>query len=79
MVEVKELAEKILDFLYEEDQSRGHLEVHMGALYKRFDKQASIEVVLQAIEFLVDRDLIAPASYALTAKGRRERNIRQKT
>ena len=78
MVEVKELAERILDYLYEEDQSRGRLEVHIASLYKRFDKHASYEVVLQAIGFLVDRDLIAPASYALTAKGRREHNIRQK-
>jgi hypothetical protein len=79
MVEVKELADRILEYLCEEDQSRGHLEVHIAALYKRFDKHTSYEVVLQAIEFLIDRDLIAPASYTLTAKGRREHNIRQKT
>ena len=78
MVEIKELAEKILEFLHEEDESRGHLEIHMAALYKRFEKQTSYEVVLQAIEFLVDRDLIAPASYSLTAKGRRELNLKRK-
>jgi RNA binding exosome subunit len=78
MVEIKELAEKILEFLHEEDESRGHLEIHMAALYKRFEKQASYEVVLQAIEFLADRDLIAPTSYSLTAKGRREHNLKRK-
>jgi len=78
MVEIKELAEKILEFLHEEDESRGHLEIHMAALYKRFEKQASYEVVLQAIEFLVDRDLIAPTSYSLTAKGRRQHNLKRK-
>jgi transcriptional regulator NrdR family protein len=77
MVEIKELAEKVLEFLHEEDASRGRLEVHMAALYKKFEKQASYEVVLQAIEFLVDRDLIAPASYTLTAKGRREHNLKR--
>ena len=78
MVEIKELAEKVLEFLHEEDASRGRLEVHMAALYKRFEKQASYEVVLQAIEFLADRDLIAPTSYSLTAKGRREHNLKRK-
>ena len=78
MVEIKELAEKVLGFMHEEDASRGRLEVHMAALYKRFEKQASYEVVLQAIEFLADRDLIAPASYSLTAKGRREHNLKRK-
>ncbi len=78
MVGIKELAEKILEFLHEEDESRGHLEIHMATLYKRFEKQASYEVVLQAIEFLVDRDLIAPTSYSLTAKGRREHNLKRK-
>ena len=77
MVEIKELAENVLEFLREEDATRGHLEVHMAALYRRFEKQASYEVVLQAIEFLVDRDLIAPASYTLTAKGRREHNLKR--
>lgn len=79
MVEIRELAEKILEFLHGEDESRGHLEVHMADLYKKFEKQASYEVVLQAIEFLVDRDLIAPTSYSLTAKGRREHNLKRKS
>ena len=79
MVEIKELAEKILEYLNTEDQTRGHLEVPISKLYKHFEKQTSYEVVIQAIEFLVDRDLIAPSSYSLTAKGRREHSLKQKT
>lgn len=78
MVEVKILAGKILDFLHEEEEKRGHLSVQIAALYKTFEKEASYEAVQQAIGFLVDRDFIAPFSYSLTAKGRRERGLRQK-
>lgn len=71
MVEVKRLAEKILDFFYEEAKRRGRLNIPIAVLYKTFEEQASYDVMQQAIKFLVDRDLIAPFSYSLTAKGRR--------
>jgi hypothetical protein len=73
MVEVKQLAANILDFLHEETEKRGHHEIPIASLYKTFEKQATFDMVQQAVKFLVDRDLIAPSSYSLTAKGRRER------
>jgi hypothetical protein len=79
MVELKRLAEMILDFLHEEDEKRGHLNIPVATLYTRFEKEASYEVIQQAIRFLGDRDLIAPFSYSLTAKGRREHGLREKT
>jgi hypothetical protein len=79
MVEVKGLAEKILEFLHEQEQKRGHLHVTIATVYKTFEKEAPYEVIQQAIRFLADRDLIAPFSYSLTAKGRRERSLRVKT
>ncbi len=78
MVEVKRLAEKILDFLHEEEEKRDRLNLPISVLYKTFEKEATYEAVQQAIAFLVDRDLIAPFSYSLTAKGRRERGLRLK-
>ena len=79
MVEVKGLAEKILGFLHEQEERRGHLHVTIATLYKTFEKEATYEVIQQAIRFLEDRDLIAPFSYSLTAKGRREHGLRRKT
>lgn len=78
MVEIKKLAEEILGFFHEADK-RGRLSVPMEALYNAFEKEASYHVLQRAIEFLVDRDLIAPFSYSLTAKGRREHSLRRKT
>lgn len=75
---MKKLAEKILDFLHEEDERRGHSSVSMAAMYKAFETEASYDAVHQALRFLADRDLIAPFSYSLTAKGRRERGLRMK-
>ncbi len=79
MVEVKKLAEEILAFLHEEFEKKGHLDVPIAALYKRFENEAAYDVVQQAVKFLVDRDLIAPFSYSLTAKGRREYSLAPKT
>ena len=79
MVEVKKLAEKIVEFLHEDEEKRGHLNVTLASLYKTFENEASYDVVQSAIRFLADRDLIAPFSYSLTAKGRREHGLRQKT
>jgi hypothetical protein len=79
MVEIRRLAEKILEFLHDEAEKRGRLDVPIAAVYKIFEKEAPFGVVQQAIEFLVNRDLIAPSSYSLTAKGRREHGLRQKT
>jgi hypothetical protein len=79
MVEVKKLAEEILAFLHEEYERRGHLSIPLAALYKQFEKEASYDLVQQAIRFLSDRDLIAPFSYSLTAKGRREHELGTKT
>jgi len=79
MVEVKKLAEQILEFLHQEEEKHGHLNVTLASLYKAFENEASYDVVQSAIRFLADRDLIAPFSYSLTAKGRREHGLRQKT
>jgi len=79
MVEVKKLAEQILEFLHQEEEKQGHLNVTLASLYKAFENQASYDVVQSAVRFLSDRDLIAPFSYSLTAKGRREHSLRQKT
>jgi hypothetical protein len=78
MFEVQALAEKILDFLHEEEERRGRLNTPITVLYKVFEKEATYEMVQQAIRFLVDRDFIAPFSYSLTAKGRRQRGLRRK-
>ena len=78
MVEIKLLAQEILDFFHEADK-RGRLNVSMASLYQAFEKEASYNAVQRAIEYLADRDLIAPYSYSLTAKGRREHNLRQKS
>lgn len=78
MVEIKRLAEEILDFFHEADK-RGRLNVPMASLYKAFEKETSYDVVQRAIEFLVDRDLIASFSYSLTAKGRRELNLKRRS
>jgi len=77
MVEVKKLAEQILDFFHEEAEERGRLNVPMATLYKTFENEAPYQVQ-RAIEFLVNRDLIAPLSYSLTAKGRRDHGLRRK-
>jgi hypothetical protein len=79
MVEVRKLAEQILEFLHQEEEKQGHLNVTLASLYKAFENQASYDVVQSAVRFLSDRDLIAPFSYSLTAKGRREHSLRQKT
>jgi hypothetical protein len=79
VVEVKGLAEKILEFLHEQEARRGHLHVTIATIYKTFEKEAPYEVIQQAIRFLEDRDLIAPFSYSLTAKGRREHGLKRKT
>lgn len=79
MVEVKELAEKILEFLHREEEMRGQLNVTLASLYKAFENEASYDVVQSAIRFLADRDLIAPFSYSLTAKGRREHSLKRRT
>jgi hypothetical protein len=79
MVDIKRLAEKILDFLHEEEEKRGRLNIPIATLYKTFEKEAPFEMIQRAIGFLVDRDFIAPFSYSLTAKGRREHGLRGKT
>lgn len=79
MVEVKVVAGKILAFLHEEEEKLGRPNISIAALYKTFEKEAPYEVVQQAIGYLVDRDFIAPFSYSLTAKGRREHGLRPKT
>jgi hypothetical protein len=79
MVEVKKLAEQIIEFLHQEEEKQGHINVPLASLYKAFENEASYDVVQSAVRFLADRDLIAPFSYSLTAKGRREHSLRQKT
>lgn len=77
MVEVNKVAEEILAFLHEEFEKHGRLSTPITALYKYFEKQASYDVIQQALKFLTDRDLIAPSSYGLTAKGRREHTLKR--
>jgi hypothetical protein len=77
MVEIRRLAEEILIFFHEADD-RGKLNVPMSSLYKAFEQKASYDGVQRAISFLVERDLIAPFSYSLTAKGRREHSLKRK-
>jgi Zn-dependent M32 family carboxypeptidase len=79
MVEKKKFVEEILEFFHKEAEMRGQLDVPISVLYKKFEKEVTYHNVQRAIEFLVDRDLIAPSSYALTAKGRRDHGLRQKT
>lgn len=78
MVEIRRLAEEILVFFHEADR-RGRLTVAMASLYKAFEEEATYDVVQRAIGFLVDRDLIAPFSYSLTAKGRRQHNLKRRS
>jgi hypothetical protein len=78
-VEKKKLAEEILEFFHKEAEMQGQLNVLISALYKKFGKETTYHSIQRAIEFLVDRDLIAPSSYALTAKGRRDHSLRRKT
>lgn len=68
MSEVRDLAATILELLHK----RGLHEVSIASLYKSLEKKAGFDLVQGAIKFLVDRDLVAPSSYTLTAKGRRE-------
>ena len=77
MVEIRRLVEEILVFFHEAD-NRGKLNVTVASLYKEFEEEASYDVLQRAISFLVDRDLIAPFSYSLTAKGRREHSLKRK-
>jgi len=77
MVEIKRLAEEILVFFHEADD-RGRLNVSMASLYKAFEEKASYDMVQRVISSLVERDLIAPLSFSLTAKGRREHSLKRK-
>jgi hypothetical protein len=72
MVEVRELAARILAILHDEAEKSEDHEVSITSLYKTLEKQFTYDDVQRAIKFLVDRDLIAPSGYSLTAKGRRE-------
>jgi hypothetical protein len=76
-MEVRALAEKILELLHEQEEKRGQVSVPIATLYKAFEKEAPYDSVLQAIKYLVERDLIAPFAYSLTAKGRREHGLKK--
>jgi uncharacterized membrane-anchored protein YjiN (DUF445 family) len=78
MVEIRRLAEELLDFLHKEDEKRGRSNIAIATLYKAFEKEAPYDAIQRAIRYLVDRDLIAPSSYSLTAKGRREHGLSRK-
>ena len=77
-MEIRTLAEKILELLHEQELKRGQVSVPVATLYKTFEKEVSYDSVQQAIKYLVERDLIAPFGYSLTAKGRREHGLRTK-
>jgi len=79
MVEIKTLAERIVDFIREQEERRGLFNTPVTTLYKAFEKEASFDDVQRAIGYLVDRDFIAAFSYSLTAKGRHEHGLRRKT
>jgi len=76
-MEVRTLAEKILEFLHQEEERRGQVSVPIATLYKAFEKDAPYDLVQQATKYLVERDLIAPFGYSLTAKGRREHGLKK--
>ncbi len=78
VVEVRILADKILELLHEEEKREGEPSVPIATLYKVFEKEASYDSVQQAVKFLVDRDLIAPFGYSLTAKGRVQHGLKRK-
>jgi len=67
---VKELAGKILTMFREAADKRETAEISTAALYKAFLSEASHDMVQRGIQYLLDRDFIAPHSYSLTAKGR---------
>jgi len=77
MVGFRKLAEEILVFFHEAD-NRGKLNVTVASLYKAFEDKASYDMLQRAISFLAERDLIAPLSFSLTAKGRREHSLQRK-
>jgi hypothetical protein len=78
MVGTRKLAEEILIFFHEQD-NRGKLNVTMASLYKAFEDKASYDGLQRAVSFLIERDFIAPYSYSLTAKGRREHSLKRKS
>jgi len=67
---VKELAGKVLIMFREAAQKKETADITTAAVYKAFLNEAPHDMVQQAIQYLSDRDYIAPHSYSLTAKGR---------
>ena len=70
MLTVSELAERILTAFRDAAKNKGVGEVSATSLYDTFSKDASHDLIQQAIKYLLDRDFIATHSYSLTAKGR---------
>jgi hypothetical protein len=67
---VKELAGKILAMFREAADKSETVEISTAAVYKTFLNEAPHDMVQRSIQYLLDRDFIAPHSYSLTAKGR---------
>jgi hypothetical protein len=70
LLTVSELAERILTTFRKAAESKGVGEITATSLYNTFNKEASHDMIQQAIRYLLDRDFIAAHSYSLTAKGR---------
>ena len=45
-------------------------DITTAVVYKAFLNEAPHDMIQRAIQYLLDRDYIAPHSYSLTAKGR---------
>jgi hypothetical protein len=70
LVTVSELAERILTSFRNAASTKGVGEISVTSLYSTFGREASHDMIQQAIRYLLDRDFIVAHSYSLTAKGR---------
>jgi hypothetical protein len=67
---VKELAGKVLIMFREGADKKETADITTATVYKAFLNEAPHDMIQRAIQYLLDRDYIAPHSYSLTAKGR---------
>ncbi|HUK49602.1 MAG TPA: hypothetical protein VLV18_01100 [Terriglobales bacterium] len=70
MSSVKELAGRVLNMFRDAAEKKETADLTTAAVYKAFLSEAPHDMVQRAIQYLLDRDYIAPHSYSLTAKGR---------
>jgi hypothetical protein len=72
LTSVKELAGKILESFRQAARNSEQADIPVASIFGTFLKESPHDMVQGAIEYLADRDFIAPFSYSLTAKGRKE-------